>query len=386
MNEYIQYVYNLKGSYQYEKLTPTVRDAVVSVILRKIEDCNSLECTILNETDQDVLQYISENLDLKRNIQNIILTTDSSSYVETVDFTNVRAVINLKKSNFTQHPNELFRTVNDMLPDAGIFIGSVITYFDRKIAIYRRFGRYVGFILWIADFIINRVIPRMYYLDKLYYILTNGQFHNISRSEILGRLVYCGFDIIDFKSINGISYFVTMKIKEPSKVENPSYYPIVRLSRIGRDGKMIGVYKLRTMNPYSEFLQEYMIRMNGYNDKGKPADDYRVTRWGSYMRKVWIDELPQLYNVLKGEMKLVGLRPLSQVRFNEFPEDLKKERVKYKPGCFPPYVALNMPDDKMNIEAERIYIREYNKHPYTTDIRYFLMAVYNIIMNKIRSS
>jgi lipopolysaccharide/colanic/teichoic acid biosynthesis glycosyltransferase len=101
---------------------------------------------------------------------------------------------------------------------------------------------------------------------------------------------------------------------------------------------------------------------------------------------LWIDEFPQLVNVLKGEMKLVGLRPLSLVRFNEFPEDLQIERLKYKPGCFPPYVALNMPDDKENIEAERIYISDLKKHPHTTDIRYFLKAVYNILANKIRSS
>jgi len=72
---------------------------------------------------------------------------------------------------------------------------------------------------------------------------------------------------------------------------------------------MIGVYKFRTMHPYSEFLQDYMIRRNGYNKKGKPANDYRVTRWGSFMRKLWLDEVPQLINVFRGEMKLVGLRP-----------------------------------------------------------------------------
>ena len=85
-------------------------------------------------------------------------------------------------------------------------------------------------------------------------------------------------------------------------------------------------------------------------------------------------------------MKLVGVRPLSLVRFNQFPEDLQIERIKYKPGCFPPYVALCMPDDKGNIEAERIYLRDKERNPYFTDIIYLFKAVYNIITNKIRSS
>ncbi|MBN1414626.1 MAG: sugar transferase [Bacteroidales bacterium] len=177
-----------------------------------------------------------------------------------------------------------------------------------------------------------------------------------------------------------------MKTRKPLESKHPSYYPFIRLQRIGQHGKIIAVYKFRTMHPYSEFIQDYVIKLNGYNANGKPADDFRISRWGKIMRRLWLDELPQLINLLKGEMKLVGLRPLSWVRYNEFPEDLKIERIKYKPGCFPPYVALNMPDDKMNIEAERIYIRDFVKHPFMTDIRYLLKAVYNIITSKVRSA
>ncbi len=233
---------------------------------------------------------------------------------------------------------------------------------------------------------LHRVIPRIPYLEDLYYLITNGEFHAISHAEVLGRLIYCGFDIIDFRTINGLTYFVVMKTGDPLTRENPSYYPVIKLNRVGQYGKMIKVYKFRTMHPYSEYLQDFLIKMNGYNKKGKPANDFRVTRWGKIFRRLWLDEFPQLWNVLKGEMKLVGLRPLSRVRFNEFPDDLKKERIKYKPGCFPPYVALNMPDSNANIEAERIYIRDLKAHPYTTDIRYFLKSVYNILANRIRSS
>ena len=73
------------------------------------------------------------------------------------------------------------------------------------------------------------------------------------------------------------------------------------MNRVGKKGKIIGVYKFRTMHPYSEFIHDYIIKTNGYNAKGKIKDDFRTSRWGKIMRKYWIDEIPQLYNVLKGE-------------------------------------------------------------------------------------
>jgi lipopolysaccharide/colanic/teichoic acid biosynthesis glycosyltransferase len=386
MNNYFQYVHNLKGGSRFEKFRREAKEAIVSLYIRELENQNELERRIEKESDCDVLRYISENLDLKAYYKSIIYTTTTSSYVDEVDFNKVRAIINMRRVNNIQHPNKLFRAVNTLLPHAGLYIGRLETYAERKDLIFSQVGRYLGQLLWYVDFVLHRVIPRIPYLDDIYFYLTNGEFHAISQAEVLGRLVYCGFDIVDFRWINGLSYFVAMKTREPAENGHPSYYPIIKLSRVGKDGKMIGVYKLRTMHPYSEYLQDYVVKLNGYNDRGKPAGDFRLTRWGKVFRKLWIDEFPQLFNVLKREMKLVGLRPLSRVRFNEFPEDLKRDRTKFKPGCFPPYVALNMPDDKMNIEAERIYINDLKKHPYTTDIRYFIKAVYNIVTNKIRSS
>jgi lipopolysaccharide/colanic/teichoic acid biosynthesis glycosyltransferase len=386
MDNYFQYVHNLKGDSEFEKFRREARDAIISYFIRELKDLNDLEREIEKESDWDALQYISEHLDLKLYYQSIILTTNELSFVDEVDFNNIRAIINLRKVNNIQHPNKLFRSVNALLPDAGIYIGRMETYWERKKLIYGQVGKYLGRLLWMVDFFLHRVIPRIPYLDNLYYYITNGEFHAISQAEVLGRLAYCGFEIVDFREINGLSYFVSIKTKKPMENGHPSFYPVIKLSRLGKDGKMIGVYKFRTMHPYSEYLQDYVIRLNGYNNVGKPAFDFRVTRWGRAFRRLWIDEFPQLFNVLKREMKLVGLRPLSQVRFNEFPEDLRKERIKYKPGCFPPYVALNMPDNKLNIEAERIYINDLKLHPYTTDIRYFLKAVYNIVTNKIRSS
>ena len=181
-------------------------------------------------------------------------------------------------------------------------------------------------------------------------------------------------------------YFVVIKTSEPVYNSYPSFHLIIGLKRIGWKGKIMDVYKFRTMHPYSEYLHDYVLKLNGYNTVGKPADDFRVARWGRFFRKLWLDEFPQIINVLKGEMKLVGVRPLSSTRFKQLPEDLQVERIKYKPGCFPPYVALNMPNNQNNIEAERIYLAEYQKRPIRTDLKYFFLSIFNIILNRIRSS
>jgi lipopolysaccharide/colanic/teichoic acid biosynthesis glycosyltransferase len=386
MQRYIEFVHNLIGTSLFDNLNSRTKEAIISTLKYNFLDHNDLERSILKESGSRVFEFVSEHLDLKRYFNHIVFTTESKSYVENVNFDNVRAIINFKKINHIRYINEHLRSVNKLLPDAGFYIGRIETYWERKLRIYGSFGRTLGRMIWIMDFFINRVIPRLKYIDKIYFYLTKGAHHTISKSEILGRLVYCGFSIIDYKIIDGLLYFVVIKISEPRTDRSASFHPIIKLNRVGKNGQMIGIYKLRTMHPYSEYLQDYILKLNGYNDLGKPKDDFRITRWGKILRRYWIDELPQLINVLKGEMKLVGIRPLSLVRFNQLPEDLRKERINHKPGCFPPYVALCMPDDKGNIEAEKIYLRDKAINPHLTDLRYFIKSVFNIITNKIRSS
>lgn len=346
---------------------------------------NPMKLALYHEGGKEVLNYIASNIDLN-SYRSILFSSEKKSYIENLDFNNIRVIIDFKRLNNLKNINKHLLSMHKLLPDAGMYVGCVETYGLKKARIMKMFGQQLGKIAWGIDFVFNRVMPRLSGLEGLYYFMTRGRYHTISLAESLGRTVYCGFDIIEYKFINNLMYFVAIKTKEPSNDPKPSFNPLIRLRRVGKNGKMIGVYKFRTMHPYSEYLQDFVLRLNGYDDKGKPANDFRVTQWGKMIRKVWVDEMPQLLNVLKGEMKLVGVRPLSRVRFNQFPEDMQSERVNYKPGCFPPYVALNMPNDSDNIEAERIYLADLKKHPHTTDLKYLTKAVYNIVTNKIRSA
>ena len=381
---YTEFVHNLNGN-SFKGNTRN-DEAIVSYLKESFRCYNELQESIVAETSEEVLKYIAGHLDLEKYFRNILLATASKSYCSDLDFNNIRAIINLKEINYLKDINEHFRSVNRLLPDAGIYIGRAVTYYQRKLQIHSKYGKYAGRTLWLCDFIINRIIPKLRGFEHIYKFFTGGTFHTLSLAELLGRLVYSGFEIIEYKSINKQVYFAAMKTNGPSYYKNPTYRPVIKLLRVGKRSKIIGVYKFRTMHPYSEYLQDFVLKLNGYNEFGKPAEDFRVTSWGKALRKIWLDEFPQLINVLKGEMKLVGIRPVSKVRFEQFPPDIQSERIKHKPGCIPPYVSLNMPDATGNIEAERIYFNDLKKHPYTTNLKYMFKAIFNIVTNKIRSS
>jgi len=139
------------------------------------------------------------------------------------------------------------------------------------------------------------------------------------------------------------------------------------------------------MHPYSEYIQDYVFKKNNLCSGGKLANDFRITTWGKIFRKFWIDELPMLFNLVKGEMKVVGVRPISNHYFSLYPEDMQYLRKTVKPGLIPPFYA-DLPStlDEI-IDSERKYINSYLKHPVWTDICYFSKATYNIICKRARS-
>jgi|GEM_PF-5091896 hypothetical protein len=108
---------------EFEKHRLQAKDAMISRFCRKNVELNPLERAIVNESDRNVLAYISEHLNLKVNARSIILTTSRYSYLDNVDFDNVRAIVNLEQSSGTVMTDKLLKAVNTLLPDAGIYIG-----------------------------------------------------------------------------------------------------------------------------------------------------------------------------------------------------------------------------------------------------------------------
>jgi lipopolysaccharide/colanic/teichoic acid biosynthesis glycosyltransferase len=208
----------------------------------------------------------------------------------------------------------------------------------------------------------------------------------MSKAEALGRLCSCGFRILEIKEINNKLYFVGQKDKVPVYDLNPSYGPLFTMRRVGKNGKIINVYKFRTMYPYAEYLQEYIYETNNLTEGGKFADDFRITKWGACLRKCWLDELPMLYNLLKGDIKIVGVRPLSKHYYSLYTKELQKKRNDSKPGLLPPFY-VDMPKTLEEIiNSELKYLKEYEKAPLKTDFQYFWAILNNIFIKKARSN
>jgi lipopolysaccharide/colanic/teichoic acid biosynthesis glycosyltransferase len=102
--------------------------------------------------------------------------------------------------------------------------------------------------------------------------------------------------------------------------------------RIGFQGRQFSMYKLRTMREGAEREEDRLAEDQDGRTFLKIENDHRVTPIGRALRKSSLDELPQLVNVLKGDMSLVGPRPLLLCDFRKFPRREQLRRFSVKPG------------------------------------------------------
>jgi len=268
--------------------------------------------------------------------------------------------------------------------------GSIEVFFEskdqRRRRILNKFMFPFGYLYYALDFIVKRVFPKWRATQKIYYWITKGRNRVLSGSEVLGRIASCGVKILDFEQRGSLTYVLAEKFGKPAFNMSPTYSKLVHLNRVGYGGKLFKVYKFRTMCPFAEYIQEYMYDRNELQEGGKIADDFRVTSYGRLMRKFWIDELPMFYNLFRGEMKLVGGRPLSKHFFGLYPPDMQTLRTRTRPGLVPPFYAdLPKTLDEV-IESERMYLEKYFNNPWKTDWIYFWRAFYNILFRRARSN
>lgn len=373
----------------------TPRNQTMEALLKKPLNKDILKVyrkAIEKERGREVLEFVEQYLDLTELLD--VALVDTSSHVNLTNFHSLHnlieeglgGIVNIKRINDMQYINKFLEKSNTRLRSGGYFIGCVETSSNRKKRILNSSFVPLNYLRYTIDFAIKRVAPKVPVLKKVYFFITQGRNRVISEIETYGRLYSCGFRLLNSKVIDNQLWFVGEKVKDPDYNHKATYGPLIRLRRVGKKGQVFNVFKLRTMHPYSEYLQPYISERYGLQKGGKFNNDPRITTLGKVFRKFWLDELPMIINLLKGDIKIVGVRPLSQHYFGLYPEEAQRLRTTTKPGLLPPFYA-HLPEtfDEI-VESEMKYLRFYKKYRILADAWYFMLIAYNIIIKRARSN
>lgn len=397
---FIFYIFKSNGSKDkdietYQEVQDIIKQEELPYELDKINEnknrkINSVKNNLKSKYlahNQSLYNFIDSRINLLKidDSDTCVLNTHTLFNIETLQDHSKSLFINLHKINDIRWINRYFLEVHKKIYNGGFIIGNVDTIKTHKSRFYKKYTKLLAMILYPFYFIFKRVFPKIPLIKKIYFIVTKGKNRTISKAEALGRLCFCGFKIVDTQEIDDSLYFIAQRAKEPSSEKNPSYGPIIKLKRIGLDAEIVHINKFRTMHPYSEYLQDYIYEQNKLQNNGKFKNDFRLTTWGKIFRRLWIDELPQLINFWQGDINLVGVRALSQQYFDLYPVDFKEFRIQFKPGLVPPYYADMPKSFDQIISSEKKYLHQKQQHPFTTDVKYFFKAFYNIIFKNARS-
>lgn len=152
--------------------------------------------------------------------------------------------------------------------------------------------------------------------------------------------------------------------------------------RIGKNGKKIKVIKFRTMYKNNEEIFNKMseYKKQQYYTNYKIQDDERITKFGKFLRKYYIDEVPQLLNVLKGDMSLIGPRPIIYEETLKYGKN-KNKFLSVKPGITG-YWQINAYDEmtyEERIKNELFYVENFS---FKLDLIIFFKTIKKILIHK----
>lgn len=175
--------------------------------------------------------------------------------------------------------------------------------------------------------------------------------------EVVKRLIDIVCSFLGLLMLSPLFIIIAIIIKSTSK--GPIFFS---QKRIGKKGKEFDMYKFRSMVVNAEELKEKLAAQNEMSGPMfKMKDDPRVTKVGKFIRKTSIDELPQLWNILKGDMSLVGPRPSLPKEVAQFDEWMYK-RLEVKPGltCYWQVSGRNNIDFEDWMKLDVKYVEERN--------------------------
>ena len=147
------------------------------------------------------------------------------------------------------------------------------------------------------------------------------------------RAIKRGLDVICSTAMLGLSLPLFAAVSVMIKRESPGPVFYVH-ERVGYEGKPIRIYKFRSMKVGSDDLESTLNDedLEKYYQEYKLKDDPRVTKIGHSLRQSSLDELPQLINIIKGDMSLVGPRPVMNGELSFYTDEERKKFLSVKPG------------------------------------------------------
>ena len=187
--------------------------------------------------------------------------------------------------------------------------------------------------------------------------LENESTRGFSFYEIIKRLIDIICSFMGLLAFSPLFIIIAIIIKFTSK--GPVFFS---QKRVGKYGREFDMYKFRSMVVNAEELKEKLAAQNEMSGPMfKMKDDPRVTKVGKFIRKTSLDELPQLWNVLKGDMSLVGPRPSLPKEVAQFEEWMHK-RLDVKPGltCYWQVSGRNNIDFEDWMKLDVKYVEERN--------------------------
>lgn len=152
-------------------------------------------------------------------------------------------------------------------------------------------------------------------------------------------------------------------------------------TRIGKNGKKFGLYKFRTMVTNSAEILENLLKDPKYakewKENHKFENDPRITKMGKILRKTSLDEIPQILNILKGEMSIIGPRPLIDEEVEEYGEN-KEKLLSVRPGLTG-WWACNGRSDTTNEERMKLELFYIDHMGIKLDIKIFFKTIIKVI-------
>ena len=190
--------------------------------------------------------------------------------------------------------------------------------------------------------------------------------------EFIKRLLDIFFSLLALIVLSPVFLIamIAIYIEDPGPV-------IFKQVRIGRYGRRFSILKFRSMCVNAEELKAQIMSQNiGQGANFKVENDPRITRVGRFLRKTSIDELPQLFNIVKGDMAIIGPRPFIEREQKRLPDD----RLLVRPGlsCYWQIGGKNSLSIEEQIELDRKYLRERSL---IVDVKIILLTLKFIVHN-----